>query len=316
MKKVIQKVGNYDMDFSLLEKRLTQPIPSFNEELEKIQLPDGRNLFFQDNGGDVLAVAHLDATMNPVEPCFLVPDKGYFSGHSIVCSTTVDDRLGVFTILDILPKAFERQGLPKVDVLLTEDEEIMQSTAAYFNGKKEGRYNWMFQFDRGGTDVVHYQYREFEWLKNLQRVFGQVSHGIGSDICFLEHLDCMGVNIGTAYYDYTSPHAFASLTELSEMIDRFVDFYTIFHKRGFFRPAGQISNSHHTRSAYYRAARQGIAYSAAYGWRYLSNRSYFYSSNSRRNKENRANANNWFSQAKRSGKPANNKRERRVRDKV
>ncbi len=54
-----------------------------------------------------------------------------------------------------------------VDVLLTTGEEMGQSSAAYFD-PGEKKYNWMFQFDRGGTDVVTYDYGDKSLYKTAQ----------------------------------------------------------------------------------------------------------------------------------------------------
>ncbi|MCP6726064.1 hypothetical protein NL526_28810, partial [Klebsiella pneumoniae] len=65
-----------------------------------------------------------------------------------------DDRLGLYYIMEILPSL----GI-NVDVLLTTDEEIGQSSASEFKKAEGKQYNWMFMFDRHGYgNVVMYQY--------------------------------------------------------------------------------------------------------------------------------------------------------------
>jgi hypothetical protein len=81
-------------------------------------------LWYTDNGSNILGVAHLD----------YVPQTTHFGsvrivpGHySIVYSGQLDDRLGVYTLLDLLPQC----GLD-FDILLTTDEERCMSTAQDF----------------------------------------------------------------------------------------------------------------------------------------------------------------------------------------
>src|SRR3954465_12674834 len=79
-------------------------------------------------GATVLAVAHCD---------FVDCDSShFFAKDGIVWSSRLDDRLGVYTILDVLPML----GI-NVDVLLTDGEESCNSTARYFD-VKEHDYKW------------------------------------------------------------------------------------------------------------------------------------------------------------------------------
>jgi acetylornithine deacetylase/succinyl-diaminopimelate desuccinylase-like protein len=75
---------------------------------------------FRDNGASVLAVAHLDTVVRHQQRlCNFVET----AGGEIVYSGALDDRLGAYVILDMLPKL----GI-NVDVLLTVGEESGQST--------------------------------------------------------------------------------------------------------------------------------------------------------------------------------------------
>lgn len=172
-----------------------------------------RFFYYQDNGSDVLAIAHLDSVQrNGV--CNVVDT----AAGLLATSGTLDDRLGAYVILELLPKL----GIV-CDVLLTTDEEIADSTAADFYINK--RYNWMFQFDRGGTDVVMYDYETPELCALVEDAGGRVGVGSFSDICQLEHLGCAGFNWGVGYQDYHGPRAHAWLDDTFKMVARFVKFY-------------------------------------------------------------------------------------------
>jgi len=171
---------------------------------------------FQDNGSDILAVAHCDvAARVEKEKHFAIAQLTY---DALVYSTALDDRLGVFTILEVLPML----GI-NVDVLLTKDEEIGKSTAEKFVTDK--KYNWMVEFDRRGTDVVTYKYRETVWKDVLKDYFRAVGYGSFSDICELEHLECCGVNVGVGYHDEHTSFCYMSVVEYREQLCRFMAFH-------------------------------------------------------------------------------------------
>lgn len=176
---------------------------------------DGRERFYwyQDNGSDILAVAHLD-TVQDDRTCQITST----ASGLLATSGALDDRLGVYVILDLLPKL----GIV-CDVLLTTDEEIAQSTAEAFEPSKD--YNWMIQFDRGGTDVVMYQYETPELCKLVEASGAQVGVGSFSDICLLDHLGCAGFNWGVGYEEYHSTRSHAWLDDTFRMVARFVKFH-------------------------------------------------------------------------------------------
>jgi hypothetical protein len=134
--------------------------------------------------------------------------------ETLIFCPKLDDRLGVYTILDLLPKL----GV-KMDILLTENEEIGQSTAADFLSDKQ--YNWMVEFDRCGTTTVSYDY---DWDDFLRCCF-DVAYGTFSDICYLEHLNCKGMNVGVGYHDEHSTRAYCVLEQYWFQIARFLLFY-------------------------------------------------------------------------------------------
>lgn len=191
---------------------------------------DGRQLIYIDNNSSILGVAHLDGTMPASH--FLLGRRRDRPNDVIIVSPFVDDRLGAYTLLDLLPQLDIR-----CDILFSVGEEIGQSTAADFQPPKQ--YNWMFQFDRMGTDVVHYQYVNDNWLNGVERYFEGLNGGIFSDISRMDHLGCQGMNIGTGYYDYTGPRAWASLFDLSTQVYRFKGFYDEFKDTVFLTAEGE-----------------------------------------------------------------------------
>jgi len=195
----------------------------FSDYATRVELEDafgGRPRFFwhADNGADVLAVAHLD-TVQEDRSCH-VEDT---SEGLIAWSGGLDDRLGVYVILDLLPKL----GI-NVDLLLTTDEEIGQSTAGDFTTSKS--YNWMIEFDRGGTDVVMYHYETDELAAAVAATGAEVGEGINSDITYLSHLGCAGINWGVGYRRYHSTDSHAFLNDTFHMVSLFKRFWDENHE--------------------------------------------------------------------------------------
>lgn len=188
-------------------------------DMERTQIlgeraPDDFYLF-RDNGSSVLAVAHLDTVGQHHERgCRFLQTEGGL----VVYSRALDDRLGAYVILDMLPQL----GIG-VDLLLTVGEETGNSTAAHFVPSKQ--YDWMIEFDRGGTDVVMYQYEDAETCYLVKETRARVGDGIFSDICYLEHLGVKGFNWGVGYQDYHGPRAHAYLDDTFDMVDKFSLFY-------------------------------------------------------------------------------------------
>ena len=107
----------------------------------------GRQLLYHERSPEtkLLAVAHLDVVM---QAQFKMYDD-------LVITPALDDRLGVWVILDLLPLL----GFSEYDILFTDMEEQGMSTAEDFIPLKQ--YNWVFEFDRRGTtDVAMYQYSD------------------------------------------------------------------------------------------------------------------------------------------------------------
>ncbi len=174
-----------------------------------------RNRFYhyRDNGSQILAVAHLDHVW-PDAACHVIDT----AGGLLAVSGALDDRLGVYIILELLPKLDI-----SCDWLLTTDEEVGVTTASDFGVDKQ--YNWMISFDRGGRDVVMYQYDTPELRRSVSAAGGTPGEGSFSDICALSHLRCAGLNWGAGFYDYHGPRSHVWLNDTFELVAQFIRFY-------------------------------------------------------------------------------------------
>jgi hypothetical protein len=166
------------------------------------------------DGASILGVAHCDF----VEDAWSYPT--YFDNHTKIQAGQVDDRVGVWLLLDVLPNL---PGMPAFDYLLTTDEEIGRSSAQEV--EEDLKYNWTFQFDRRGTDFVDYDKASQKFIDLFALVTG-IPHGIGSfsDICYLPNSCGSRVNIGTGYHREHSPDAWVDLVECASQVERFVEF--------------------------------------------------------------------------------------------
>lgn len=176
---------------------------------------------FKDNGSNILAVAHLDtALQSDVFEVFDLDDD-----YAVLCPN-LDDRLGVYIIMDLLPK----MGI-NVDVLLTTGEETAQSTARNFVTEK--KYNWIVEFDRRGVDTVCYDYSDKSWDSTIQEYF-KLGQGTFTDISELENLGCKALNIGIGYYNEHTHNSYAILSQTISQVEAFKGFYTA-NKNTFFK---------------------------------------------------------------------------------
>ena len=172
---------------------------------------------FRDNGSSVLAVAHLDTVVRGKDrrPHF----SSTSSGPLVTCGA-LDDRLGAYVILSLLPKL----GVT-CDWLLTVGEESAQSTAEHFDpaGKK---YDWVIEFDRAGTDVVMYQYEDGASRDLVEDSGAVVGMGSFSDIAYLEHLKVKAFNWGVGYGgNYHSKNGYAYLCDTFSMVAKYLRFH-------------------------------------------------------------------------------------------
>lgn len=173
--------------------------------------------YFVDNGSNILAVAHLDTVGLPHQRTANFVDT---EAGPVIFSRALDDRLGAYIILELLP----RLGL-KFDWLLTVGEESGKSTAAFFEPPAGKEYNWLIEFDRGGTDVVMYQYEDDAACDAVEAAGAPVGMGSFSDISYLDHLGRTGFNWGVAYREYHYPEAHAFLDETLDMVGKFLHFH-------------------------------------------------------------------------------------------
>lgn len=186
---------------------------------------------FLDRGADILAVAHLDTVASHEERMCTFADT---PAGPVVHSGALDDRLGAYIILELLP----RLGI-KVDVLLTVGEESGQSTAQFFDPPKDKEYLWGIEFDRGGTDVVMYDYEDKPTEALVRACGARVGQGSFSDIAYLEHLEVKCFNWGVGYQDYHGPRGYAYLEDTWAMVAYFMRFHDANHEE--YLPHEQVS---------------------------------------------------------------------------
>jgi hypothetical protein len=178
---------------------------------------DGGAYLYQDNGNNILAVAHLDTVLDYDSP-FRWIQAG---SDTVVLSPNLDDRLGVFIILELLPQL----QIP-VDILFTTGEESCTSTAQDFAQDCNKKYSWIVEFDRAGNDVVLYQYDEVpELTEDLQSAGFKIGKGSYTDICALEELGIGAFNVGIGYHFQHSDQCCASLQEMLKQLYKFQDFF-------------------------------------------------------------------------------------------
>lgn len=182
--------------------------------LKQYETPLGK-YWYKDNGATILAVAHLDSVMP-----FTHFARARMRHDTKIYCPTLDDRLGAYTILDWLPKA----GV-KCDILLTENEETANSTSIYFEPPTGKKYNWMFMFDRRGTDVSLYDYYNYMTKELMSEYDFKAVRGSYSCIADLEHLGCKGFNFGIGYYDNHDKEAYARKSVILSQLKKFMRFY-------------------------------------------------------------------------------------------
>lgn len=173
---------------------------------------------FKNNGSKILAVAHLD-TVQGDRSCNILDT----AGGTVIYSGALDDRLGAYVIAELLPA----MGL-EFDLLFTVGEENGMSTAEFFDPAYhgvDGRYNWIIEFDRGGTDVVLYQYEDRDLVERVERTGARVEQGIFSDISSMEHVGVKALNWGVGYRDYHGPRSHAWLDDTLLMVEHFIEFH-------------------------------------------------------------------------------------------
>jgi hypothetical protein len=201
------------VNYNTLKACCNADIQQFRQFGTVTNTPAGIYIYNSKPENKILAVAHLDTVLT--ENYFQV--KRNKKDH-IVYSAQLDDRLGAYTLLYLLPQF----GI-NCDILLTEGEEVGNSTGLYFTPDKD--YNWMFSFDRRGEDVVLYQYDDNPTRELLKQHGFVPALGSFSDIAFMDHLNIKGFNIGTGYYGEHSTQSYASIGTLYRQIKRLQSFY-------------------------------------------------------------------------------------------
>jgi hypothetical protein len=209
VKKAFEACGGYDKlkerclaDKQTLFASMQQTWITKNSDVHAVTVRDNAT---------VLAVAHCDSVAN-VRTQFGIVE---LVEETLVFSPQLDDRLGVFTILDMLPAL----GID-VDILLTDNEESGASTAKDFTTTK--KYNWMVEFDRRGENAVCYQYKD---MHKLAEPFFDVQYGSVSDISLMSSLGVLGINVGVGYESEHTNRCLCVLEVYLRQIARFVAFY-------------------------------------------------------------------------------------------
>ena len=190
-----------------LNKTCNARIEDFRVLGDVTDTKDGQ-LIYIDRGCDTLGVAHLDYVD-------FVPAR--LHKNRVYCPQ-LDDRLGAWVLLYLLPYLDV-----ECDILLTDSEEVGRSTAKYFEPAKE--YNWMFEFDRRGTDVVMYEYDSPENRELLDDHEFEVGYGSFSDISYLGHLGITGFNFGVGYHHEHTRRCYANLIDTLTQANKFVGFW-------------------------------------------------------------------------------------------
>ena len=197
------------IDYARLNWWLSVPIEQiFREFTGK---PDRNQYYYKDNGSDILSVAHLDTV------CRLT---GITSMHEKrVCATGLDDRLGAYAVMELLPSL----GV-KADIVLTDGEESGRSTMKLFKSPRP--YKWAFEFDRAETDVVTYGRETPEFKAALKPFFKDINHGAFSDVAVLDSKCCV-VNVGTGLDQMSghSEHSWFNPEDFIAQTKAFLKFY-------------------------------------------------------------------------------------------
>lgn len=195
--------------------------------------------YYKDNGSKILAIAHLDTVKD--EDFFALCWTGFPWGPTFF-NPKLDDRLGCYILLYVLPKL----GI-KYDLLLTTGEEAGRSSGENFAKEMKNKWNWMFQFDRMGTDVATYMYGDAQVTEDLKKVELESVYGLASDISKMTALGIKGFNFGCAYYDHHSRMAFCAYDLLIKQIIKFKHFYNLFKEKAMPHKEVQI---HYDRDMY------------------------------------------------------------------
>lgn len=221
------KIWDFGGDWAArLRYRCEQPISDICDDAAKmgdcsrIDTEDGP-LIWVKRGSSVLGCAHMDF-VNVQHRWAWDRNRGR------IFTPRLDDRAGVFMLLDVLPSL----GV-NLDFLLTDNEETGRSTAKRYcdwlkskGGPAKVDYNWLAQFDRRGDDVVTYRYDgNKEWEPALKKAGFKVGYGSFSDIAALYDMEVCGVNIGVGYHNEHSTRCYGVIAEMLHNLRVFLGFY-------------------------------------------------------------------------------------------
>ena len=171
---------------------------------------------FKDNDAGILAIAHCDTIYGHKGIDFNIHNIGK---NRYYLSPNLDDRLGVYTILDILPKF----GI-KADILLTTNEESGFTSAMDF--KTDKKYKWMMEIDRHGIIPVCYQYEDIILTNAIRSIYNQRPDlGSFSDIKSMDELGCKGINFGIGYHNEHTNLCYALESEYKTCLHKIDSFY-------------------------------------------------------------------------------------------
>lgn len=183
-----------------------------------------------DNGESVLAVAHADVHPEIENQLSFSEADSETGTGTLVYSPYLDDRLGIYAIFEWLPVL----GID-VDILITDGEEIGQSSANEFSQNCQKEYNWIVEFDRKAEDVVLYEYRNKQMEKSLAiEAKFRIGEGSRSDISHMKSLGVACFNVGIGFHNEHHPDCWADLAMFERQLGRFEVFYRI-NKKNFFK---------------------------------------------------------------------------------
>lgn len=205
------------INLDILKFICNAPIDILMSSIEGDVIGDEDKYAYKNVGSGILAVAHTDTVQQGTK--FVVQRH---KDCTIIHNSRLDDRLGVYTITELLPKL----GI-HLDILLTENEERGCSTAKDF--KTDKAYSWLVEFDRCGNDVVSYEY-DFE---DVLKEFFKPGHGTFSDISMLQELKVKAFNVGVGYQNEHSANAYFVLEQYVNQIERFLRFYAKYKDQRF-----------------------------------------------------------------------------------
>lgn len=161
-------------------------------------------------GSKILAVAHID---------FHCSGNVHKANAKQVVSSALDDRLGVYLALDLLPK----MGVP-CDVLLCDDEEMCNSTMRNLGVQFLGKYNWIIELDYPGIGATTYDYRSTR--EAVADIYGNVARGSFSDISLMSGYSPVGAfNAGVGYRSQHTERCVIELDNLEKCVSLIQAFY-------------------------------------------------------------------------------------------